>query len=153
MLHSWQPHGHVQKGLLDVPEGFLKFAKIALASFRAQMRFLVQVALEGEADAAMQAIARTAKHRLERGIWTSPGAGQSHMQSSDQVCMVVVGRTVAVDCNCLVVVKHCLGQAFGPAWVQVGHARVQVSHAPAAGGSCPGAGESCLGPGGSCRNF
>ena len=34
-----------------------------------------QVALEGEADAAMQAIARTAKHRLERGIWTSPGAG------------------------------------------------------------------------------
>ena len=37
---------------------------------------LLQVALEGEADAAMQAIARTAKHRLERGIWTSPGAGQ-----------------------------------------------------------------------------
>lgn len=35
----------------------------------------MQVALEGEADAAMQAIARTAKHRLERGIWTSPGAG------------------------------------------------------------------------------
>lgn len=34
-----------------------------------------QVALEGEADATMQAIARTAKHRLERGIWTSPGAG------------------------------------------------------------------------------
>lgn len=34
-----------------------------------------QVALEGESDAAMQAIARTAKHRLERGIWTSPGAG------------------------------------------------------------------------------
>ncbi|PSC74794.1 hypothetical protein C2E20_2429 [Micractinium conductrix] len=31
--------------------------------------------LEGEADAAMQAISRTAKHRLERGIWTSPGAG------------------------------------------------------------------------------
>ena len=39
------------------------------------MNFLLQVALEGEADAAMQAIARTAKHRLERGIWTSPGAG------------------------------------------------------------------------------
>ncbi|KAK9816720.1 hypothetical protein WJX72_004217 [[Myrmecia] bisecta] len=34
-----------------------------------------QVALEGEADAQLQAIARTAKHRLERGIWTSPGAG------------------------------------------------------------------------------
>ena len=36
---------------------------------------ICKVALEGEADAAMQAIARTAKHRLERGIWTSPGAG------------------------------------------------------------------------------
>ncbi|KAL4421748.1 hypothetical protein ABPG77_009731 [Micractinium sp. CCAP 211/92] len=34
-----------------------------------------KVFLEGESDAAMQAISRTAKHRLERGIWTSPGAG------------------------------------------------------------------------------
>ncbi|KAI3424327.1 hypothetical protein D9Q98_009880 [Chlorella vulgaris] len=33
------------------------------------------VFLEGESDAAMQAISRTAKHRLERGIWTSPGGG------------------------------------------------------------------------------
>ena len=34
-----------------------------------------QVWLEGEERAEQQAIARTAKHRLERGIWTSPGAG------------------------------------------------------------------------------
>jgi hypothetical protein len=31
--------------------------------------------LEGEERAEQQAIARSAKHRLERGIWTSPGAG------------------------------------------------------------------------------
>lgn len=43
--------------------------------------FGAQVALEGEADAAMQAIARTAKHRLERGIWTSPGAGLPPLNS------------------------------------------------------------------------
>ena len=36
-----------------------------------------QVALEGEASAELQAIARTAKHRLDRGIFTSPGAGRS----------------------------------------------------------------------------
>ncbi len=35
-----------------------------------------QVWLEGEDRAELQAIARTAKHRLQRGIWTSPGAGQ-----------------------------------------------------------------------------
>ena len=34
-----------------------------------------QVWLEGEASAELQAIAMTARHRLERGIWTSPGAG------------------------------------------------------------------------------
>lgn len=34
-----------------------------------------QVALEGEATADLQAISRTAKHRLDRGIWTSTGAG------------------------------------------------------------------------------
>ena len=36
---------------------------------------VVQVWLEGEASAELQAIAMTARHRLERGIWTSPGAG------------------------------------------------------------------------------
>ncbi|KAK9806023.1 hypothetical protein WJX73_006325 [Symbiochloris irregularis] len=34
-----------------------------------------EVALEGEADAALKAISRTAKHRQERGIWTSTGGG------------------------------------------------------------------------------
>ena len=34
-----------------------------------------QVWLEGESSAELQAIAMTARHRLERGIWTSPGAG------------------------------------------------------------------------------
>ena len=38
--------------------------------------FPYQVWLEGEDRAELQAIARTAKHRLQRGIWTSPGAGQ-----------------------------------------------------------------------------
>ena len=31
--------------------------------------------LQGGEDAELEAIARTARHRLERGIWTSPGAG------------------------------------------------------------------------------
>ncbi len=31
--------------------------------------------LEGNESAEMEAISRTARHRLERGIWTSPGAG------------------------------------------------------------------------------
>ena len=35
-----------------------------------------QVWLEGEDSAELQAIAMTARHRLERGIWTSPGAGE-----------------------------------------------------------------------------
>ena len=35
----------------------------------------MQVWLKGEESADLQAIARTAKHRLDRGIWTSPGAG------------------------------------------------------------------------------
>lgn len=39
--------------------------------FRAAARTL----LEGEASAELSAISRTARHRLERGIWTSPGAG------------------------------------------------------------------------------
>lgn len=34
--------------------------------------------LEGEASAELQAIAMTARHRLERGIWTSPGAGVAY---------------------------------------------------------------------------
>ncbi len=35
-----------------------------------------EVALEGcQGNAELEAIARTAQHRLERGIWTSPGAG------------------------------------------------------------------------------
>jgi hypothetical protein len=31
--------------------------------------------LQGGEDPELEAIARTARHRLERGIWTSPGAG------------------------------------------------------------------------------
>lgn len=34
-----------------------------------------QVALEGAASAELEAISRTAKHRLDRGIWTSTGGG------------------------------------------------------------------------------
>ena len=35
----------------------------------------LQVVLEGEDDAAVQAMSRSAAHRLQRGIFTSPGAG------------------------------------------------------------------------------
>ena len=35
-----------------------------------------EAAVEGQQSSAeLEAIARTAQHRLERGIWTSPGAG------------------------------------------------------------------------------
>lgn len=36
-----------------------------------------QVALEGVGSADLEAISRTAKHRLDRGIWTSTGAGKA----------------------------------------------------------------------------
>ncbi|CAL8467605.1 g7143 [Coccomyxa elongata] len=47
--------------------------------------------LEGEVRAELQAIARTAKHRLERGIWTSPGAGDLRraLASSERLCILL----------------------------------------------------------------
>ena len=53
----------------------------------AEARFLYQVWLEGEDRAELQAIARTAKHRLQRGIWTSPGAGQCLCMILDNKCI------------------------------------------------------------------
>lgn len=47
--------------------------------------------LEGEDRAELQAIARTAKHRLQRGIWTSPGAGWCN------VCLSASGLATARD--------------------------------------------------------
>lgn len=38
-------------------------------------RAAAREAIEGPVNAQIQAIARTAAHRLERGVWTSPGAG------------------------------------------------------------------------------
>lgn len=40
----------------------------------------------------LQAISRTAKHRLERGIWTSPGGGDIRWGLFVRVC---VGRRLA----------------------------------------------------------
>ncbi|CAK0760877.1 hypothetical protein CVIRNUC_002808 [Coccomyxa viridis] len=47
--------------------------------------------LEGEARAELQAIARTAAHRLQRGIWTSPGAGDLRraLASAERLCIVL----------------------------------------------------------------
>lgn len=49
----------------------------------------MQVALEGgSSDAGLEAISRTAKHRLNRGIWTSPGAGQLLRRSAASICIL-----------------------------------------------------------------
>ncbi|KAK9909325.1 hypothetical protein WJX75_000539 [Coccomyxa subellipsoidea] len=47
--------------------------------------------LEGEDRAELQAIARTAKHRLERGIWTSPGAGDLRraLAAAERLCILL----------------------------------------------------------------
>ena len=54
-------------------------SKPGMACILIRHTLLCQVWLEGEDRAELQAIARTAKHRLQRGIWTSPGAGQHRM--------------------------------------------------------------------------
>lgn len=41
------------------------------------IRGAAKAALGAEVSAALRAISATAQHRLERGIWTSPGAGGS----------------------------------------------------------------------------
>lgn len=68
-----------------------------------------QVALEGEADAAMQAIARTAKHRLERGIWTSPGAGDlRRAKAACERLVLVAGQAFPAERRDLaVILMHC----------------------------------------------
>lgn len=75
-----------------------------------------QVALEGEADAAMQAIARTAKHRLERGIWTSPGAGDlRRAKAACERLVLVAGHAFPAERRDLgVILLHCgfVSQAY-----------------------------------------
>lgn len=68
-----------------------------------------KVALEGEADAAMQAIARTAKHRLERGIWTSPGAGDlRRAKAACERLVLVAGEAFPAERRDLaVILLHC----------------------------------------------
>lgn len=75
-----------------------------------------KVALEGEADAAMQAIARTAKHRLERGIWTSPGAGDlRRAKAACERLVLIAGEEFPAERRDLaVILLHCgfLSQAY-----------------------------------------
>ena len=56
---------------------FLKRAywPFAWDSFSGGFRGAASAYLDGAGSAEMEAIARTAAHRLDRGIWTSPGAG------------------------------------------------------------------------------
>ena len=51
----------------------------------------VQIWLDGEDRAELQAIARTAKHRLERGIWTSPGGGAAQHSVASLIQELPVG--------------------------------------------------------------
>uniref|UniRef100_A0A7S1X9J8 Uncharacterized protein n=1 Tax=Tetraselmis chuii TaxID=63592 RepID=A0A7S1X9J8_9CHLO len=50
-----------------------------------------RAAVEGMQSAEMEAISRTAAHRLSRGIWTSPGAGDLRRAkaAAERICMLV----------------------------------------------------------------
>ncbi|KAK9826657.1 hypothetical protein WJX74_008333 [Apatococcus lobatus] len=57
-----------------------------------------QVALEGgSSDAGLEAISRTAKHRLNRGIWTSPGAGDIRRAVPATERLVLLGDAAGVS--------------------------------------------------------
>ena len=128
---------------------FCSWGKSALSSEGAAC-MAVQVALDGEPDAALQAISRTARHRQDRGIWTSTGAG-----ALCSACLRVVkqaashhSRSVSWTASFLLRELACWAAMGGlpwqnpPAWSSVltqqgphqGFLCGQLEHAPVDGG-------------------
>jgi hypothetical protein len=56
------------------------------------------VLLDEEVTAAMRAISVVANHRLERGIWTSPGAGDLRRSiAAAEKLVLLVGSSAGVE--------------------------------------------------------
>jgi hypothetical protein len=60
-----------------------------------------QVLLDEEVTATMRAISVVANHRLERGIWTSPGAGDLRraIAACEKLVLLVGGAPVGDVCD------------------------------------------------------
>ncbi|KAL4431445.1 hypothetical protein ABPG75_006701 [Micractinium tetrahymenae] len=93
-----------------------------------------RVFLEGESDAAMQAISRTAKHRLERGIWTSPGAGDIRRAvAACERLVLLLGDSCPLERRDLAVLLMHVGR-FREAKAEL---LLFVRSVPGAGGAAP----------------
>uniref|UniRef100_A0A061S4C7 Protein SirB1 N-terminal domain-containing protein n=1 Tax=Tetraselmis sp. GSL018 TaxID=582737 RepID=A0A061S4C7_9CHLO len=68
-----------------------------------------RAAVDGMQSAEMEAIARTAAHRLSRGIWTSPGAGDLRRAraAAERICMLVGDERPSERRDLAVLLAHC----------------------------------------------
>ena len=63
-------------------------------------------ALEGPASVHLQAVARAAEHRLKRGIWTSPGAGDVRraVAAAERLVLITEFEAAAASASAFVLV-------------------------------------------------
>jgi len=86
--------------------------------------------LDGAESAEAEAIARTARHRLERGIWTSPGAGDLRRALAAAERLVILRGEDAPEERRDLAVLYCHAGMFREAKVELKtYAAAQVSSA------------------------
>lgn len=75
--------------------------------------------LDGSENAEIEAIARTARHRLSRGIWTSPGAGDlSRAIAASERLVIIGGKNNPYERRDLGVL-YCHAGRFAEAWAEL----------------------------------
>jgi len=91
-----------------------------------------RVAVEGMQSAEMEAISRTAAHRLSRGIWTSPGAGDLRRAraAAERICMLVGDQRPAERRDAAVLLIHSGEFAQGRAELDAYLASPEARSAP-----------------------
>jgi hypothetical protein len=69
----------------------------------------LQVALDGERTATLQAISRSAKHRQDRGVWTSTGAGDMRRARAavERLCILVGDERPWERRDAAILLYHC----------------------------------------------
>lgn len=75
--------------------------------------------LDGSESAEMEAISRTAAHRLSRGIWTSPGAGDLSRAIAAAERLVILRGGSCPDERRDLGVLYCHAGRFGEAWAEL----------------------------------
>jgi hypothetical protein len=75
--------------------------------------------LDGSDSAEMEAIARTAAHRLSRGIWTSPGAGDISRAIAAAERLVILRGGSCPDERRDLGVLYCHAGRFQEAWAEL----------------------------------